>query len=113
MNPNESFGAGVVGTLGDLIVGVVREQHLLGIAATTSQPARRGDIHPQVGIAGKADKEGMQLIVVLYQVILLVAKSQVFARNLLIFFGIHCTYDFYFYSLSTRYPLGIHSMLSR
>ena len=38
--------ARVVGVLGNLVVGVVREQCLFGITSAAGEPARGGDIHP-------------------------------------------------------------------
>ena len=43
---NNRLRARMVGVLGYLVVGVVREQRLLGIAPAAGEPARGGDIHP-------------------------------------------------------------------
>ncbi len=89
-DPDEGFGAGVVGVLRDFIVGVVREKYLLGVAAAASQPTRGGDIHPQIGITRQRDKERMHLIVVLYHIVFLAVERQVLTRHLVGFDCIHC-----------------------
>ena len=72
---DDGLRAGLFAGDHNLVIGVVREERLIGILTSASQSSRRGDIHPQVVVRSQRDKERLHSIAVSYLIVGVVTIS--------------------------------------
>jgi hypothetical protein len=64
LNDEHGFAAGDFGRVMDFIIGVVRKEREIRVAASSGHRAGAGDKHPMVGATDDAHEEGPHLVII-------------------------------------------------
>jgi hypothetical protein len=64
LNDEHGFAAGDFGRVMDFIVGVIRKEREIRVAATSGHRAGAGDKHPMVGATDDAHEEGPHPVII-------------------------------------------------